>query len=177
MAKFEFGTYNSVKGFSVVDERQMRASAGVMFLLGLIAFINAFVLQLYAVIPFVSGFLLLNFLIGLFINSKYAPTMLLAKFITRNQSSMPIGAVQKKFAWSLGLGLATVIFILSILLQTDVTFFEPVCLFCIICLILLFVESSFGVCIGCELYFLAIKLKLLEAPEVNPNCMGDSCEV
>ena len=120
---------------------------------------------------------MLNFIIGIFINPKFAPTLFLSWLLVRKQSPIYIGAIQKRFAWSLGLVLATVIFVLSIFLQNDITYFEPVCLLCLICLVLLFFEVAFGICIGCKLYYLAIFLKLLKKPEEMPNCMGDACEV
>jgi len=177
MSIISFGEQKDGIPYKVLNERSVRASAGLMFILGLIAFINGFILQKYVVIPFITGFLMLNFLIGVLINPKFSPTMALGKFITQNQTELPIGAIQKKFAWSLGLGLSTTIFVLSLLLQNNILFFEPVCLLCIICLFLLFFESAFGICIGCQLYFLFIRLKLIKQPEVKPNCMGDSCEV
>jgi Domain of unknown function (DUF4395) len=121
--------------------------------------------------------LMLNFIIGVFINPKFSPTLLLAYIFVRKQSPLPIGAIQKKFAWSLGLGLSAVIFTLSIFLQKDIAFFEPVCMLCLICLFILFFETAFGICIGCKLYFLAVKMKLLKEPEEKPNCMGDSCNI
>lgn len=177
MSIISFGEYIEGKNFKVLDERRMRASAGIMLLLGLIAFINGFILQNYIVIPFISGFLMLNFMIGIFVNPKFSPTVFIAYLIVRKQSPLPIGAIQKKFAWSLGLGLSLVIFMLSLFLLNDVSFFEPVCILCMICLILLYMETSFGICLGCKLYYLAIRLKLLKEPEKKPNCMGDSCEV
>jgi len=175
MIILSFGEYIEGRKYKVLDERQLRASAGIMLLLGIIASINGFILNKYTVIPYISGFLLLNFLIGIFINPKYAPTMLLAKLIVYNQSPLPIGAIQKKFAWSLGLVLSTVIFSLSLFLINDATFFDPVCLLCIICLVLLYLEAAFGICVGCKLYDLAINLNLLKKPIEKPNCMGDSC--
>lgn len=148
-----------------------------MFLLGLVAFINGFILQRYAVIPYISGFLMINFVIGIFVNPKFSPTMLIASVFVRKQSPLLIGAIQKKFAWSLGLGLSMVIFGLSLLLINDPSFFGPVCILCLSCLILLFLESSFGICVGCKLYYLFIDLKLLKAPEEKPNCMGNACPV
>ena len=177
MSIISFGEYSDGRPYKTIDEREVRASSGLMFILGLIAFINGFVLQKFIVIPYISGFLMLNFLIGIFINPKFSPTMILAKFITQNQSKLPIGAVQKKFAWTLGLGLSTAIFVLSILLQDNILFFNAVCLLCLICLFLLFFETAFGICIGCQIYFLFIRLKIIKQPEVKPNCMGDSCEV
>lgn len=177
MSIISFGKYVEGTEFKVVDERRMRASAGIMLLLGLIAFINGFILQEYIIIPYISGFLLVNFLIGVLINPMYAPTILLARLFTYKQSELPIGAIQKKFAWSLGTILAAVIFGLSLLLQTDVSYFNSVCMLCLICLLLLYMETAFGICIGCKFYFLALRLKLIKKPKVQPNCMGDSCKV
>ena len=177
MSLISFGKYGKGKAYKVLDERQMRASAGIMLLLGIIAFINAFILQNFIVVPYIAGFLLFNFIIGIFINPKFSPTMLLGALFTRKQSPLPIGAIQKKFAWSLGLALASAIFILSLFLLNDTSFFKPVCFLCFICLIILYLETAFGICMGCKLYFLSINLKLLKRPKEKPNCMGDSCDI
>jgi len=177
MSIISFGEYSEGRGYKTLNERAMRASAGIMFLLGIIAFINGFILQNYIVLPYISGFLMLNFIIGIFINPKFSPTLFLGRLIVRKQSPLPIGAIQKKFAWSLGLVLAGVIFGLSLMLLSDVSFFDPVCMLCLICLFLLFIETAFGICGGCQIYFLAIRLKLFKEPVEKPNCMGNACEV
>ncbi len=128
MIIFSFGEYIEGRNFKVLDERRMRASAGLMLLLGLIAFINAFILQNYIVIPYIAGFLMLNFIIGIFINPKFSPTIFVAWLFVRKQSALPSGAVQKKFAWSLGLALSAFIFGLSFLLLKDDSYFQPVCI-------------------------------------------------
>lgn len=176
MSIVSFGEYIDGKPFKVLDERKVRASAGILFLAGLIASINGFVLQKYEIIPYISGFLVINFAIGIFINPKFSPSMLLAWIFVRKQSPLPIGAVQKKFAWSLGLMLSVAIFILSLLLISDVSYFQPVCMLCIICLVFLYLETAFGICVGCKIYLLFLKLKILKAPKERPNCMGDRCE-
>jgi len=177
MAIFSFGEYIDGKSFKVLDERRVRASSGVMFLLGVYASINGFMLHNYAVIPYISGFLVLSFFISVFINPKYSPTMLIGRIFVGRQSPLYIGAIQKKFAWSLGLALSSVIFGLSLFLLNDNTYFDSVCMLCIVCLILLYLETAFGICVGCKIYFLAIKAKLLPKPTERPNCMGDACEV
>jgi uncharacterized RDD family membrane protein YckC len=177
MAFFSFGEYQEGKGYKVVDERVWRGSAGVMLLLGFIAFVNGFILKNYIVLPYISGFLVANFAIGIFINPKFSPTVFVARLLTSGQSKLPIGAVQKRFAWSLGLSLSIAIFVLSLQLLSDVSYFDPVCMLCLICLLFLYLESAFGICVGCKLYTLALKTKLMKAPEERPNCMGDSCEV
>ncbi len=176
MSIISFGEYIENDDYKVLNERSLRASGGIMFLLGLIAFINGFILSNYIVIPFISGFLVLNFIIGILINPKYSPTMIIASLFVRKQTPLYVGAVQKRFAWSLGLALTLVIFSLSLFLLTDISFFEPVCFLCLICLALLYAETAFGICIGCKLYDLALNLKLIKKPKVKPNCIGDSCE-
>lgn len=176
MAIFGFGNTQEGIPYKVLDEREIRASAGIMLFLGIIASINAFILERYIVVTFIAGFLVLNFIIALFIKSDWAPTMLLARLATYKQSQLPIGAIQKRFAWSLGLGLSLLIFVLSLFLLDNVQFFEPVCMLCLICLFLLFFETAFGICIGCKLYDLFIFMKLIKKPEVRPNCVGGSCD-
>lgn len=172
-----FGDYIEGKNFKVLDERALRASAGIMFLLAIIAFINGFILQNFIAITYISGFLMLNFIIGIFINPKFSPTMLIAKSVVENQTALPIGAIQKKFAWFLGLILSVTIFILSIFLLNDPTLFEPVCFLCLICLSLLYIETAFGICVGCKLYYLFIRLKIIKQAAEKPNCMGNSCDI
>lgn len=177
MKIISFGEYIEGKSFKVLDERIMRGSAGIMLFIGSIASINGFILQRYFVIPYIAGFLVLNFIIGILINPKFSPTVFVSKIFVRKQSPLPIGAIQKKFAWSLGLVLSVTIFVLSLFLVEDPSYFEPVCFLCLICLLLLFLETAFGICVGCKLYYVALALKLLKKPEEKPNCMGDSCEV
>lgn len=175
MSIFSFGYYVEGRSFKVLDERRMRASAGIMLLIGSIASINGFAMHRYEVIPWTIGFLVVNFMIGLFINPRFSPTVLMGSLMVYKQSRMPIGAVQKKFAWSLGLMLSSAIFILSIYLQDDVKFFGPTCMLCMICLLLLYLETAFGICVGCKLYNLFIRLRILPRPKERPNCMGNSC--
>lgn len=177
MSVFSFGEYIEGHSYKVLDERIVRASSGLMFLLGMIAFINGFILNQYLIIPYISGFLMLSFAISVFINPKFSPTMFIGYLFVRKQSRLPIGAVQKRFAWSLGLVLSAAIFILSLFLLKDPSYFDRVCELCLICLALLFLETAFGICVGCKLYHLAIRMKLLRKPIENPNCMGDACEV
>jgi hypothetical protein len=175
MSVFSFGEFSGETGYRVLDERVMRGSAGLMLLVGIVAFINGFIVKNYAVLPYLSAFLVLNFAIGIFVNPKFSPTVFLARLLVFRQSPLPIGAIQKKFAWSLGLTLTAAIFSLSLLLVGDASWFEPVCTLCLVCLLFLFLETAFGICVGCQLYFLAIRLKLIRQPVVRPNCMGDRC--
>jgi hypothetical protein len=176
MSFFSFGEYIDGRSFKVLNERVVRGATGIMLLIGIIAFIYGFIVQKYEVLPWLSGFMALNFFIGVFINPKFAPVTFLSWIIVRKQSPLHIGAVQKRFAWSLGLILTSTIFILSLFLLTDASLFDSICSLCLICLALLFIETAFGICVGCQLYRLSLKLKLIPAPKERPNCMGDACK-
>lgn len=175
MSIFSFGEYVEGRNYKVLDERVVRGSSGIMLLFGFIAFIYGFIIKQYIVLPYISGFLALNFFIAVFINPKFSPTVFISWLMVKKQSALPIGAVQKRFAWSLGLGLTTTIFILSLFLLSDETYFDPICMLCLICILLLFLETAFGICVGCQLYHLSVRLKLMPAPKEKPNCMGDAC--
>lgn len=162
--------------YPVLNEREIRGSSGIMLFLAVIASINGFILREYIVIPYIVGSITLNFAIGIF-NPKFMPTMILARFIIRKQTPIYSGAVQKRFAFSLGLMLSATILTLSFFLLGNENFFDPVCFLCLVCIALLYLESVFGICVGCKLYTLAQKLNLIKTPKEKPNCMGDSCEI
>ncbi len=172
-----FGEQKEGIAYKVLDERTMRGSAGIMLLLAAIAFINGFILQNYIAISYISGFLALNFSIGLLINPQYTPTVLFAKSMVKDQKPLYIGAIQKQFAWGMGLVLSLSIFILSLLLLWNPAYFNIVCMLCVICLSVLYLETAFGICAGCSLYHQFIQWKWIKPPKEKPNCMGDSCGI
>jgi len=162
---FNFGEKTSEYDFKVINEREARASAGIMFLLGIISLFNFIMTKDLFFAEVFSVTFILEFVIRIFINPLYAPYMMLGSFFVRNQKPEWVEAKPKKFAWVLGLLLGVVMgyFILFNILT-------PARLItCLICLILLYAESVFGVCLGCMLYKkLNFKLE---------KCPGDVCEV
>jgi hypothetical protein len=164
---FYFG--EKVQGYEVrvLNEREVRASAGILFVFAFFAFMtailvaNLFWIKLFIIIFFI------DFFVRLFINPKYAPSLILGRIAVFNQKPEYAGAPQKKFAWGIGLALA-IFMMLSLVL--NLFFFAYACWICLLCLVFLFFESAFGICIGCKLYnvFNKDKAKL---------CPGGVCEV
>jgi len=144
----QFGEH--VEGYTipVLNEREIRAAAGIMFLFAFIAIQIAgegnFVPIKYFVIIFLT-----DFLIRVFINPKYSPTLIIGRWIVRRQTPEYVGAAQKRVAWLIGIGLAVIMLFLMVLLNT---FSVITGLICFICLIFLFFESVFGICLGCMAY-------------------------
>jgi len=175
MSIFSFGEYIEGRNYKVLNERIVRGSSGIMLLIAFIAFIYGFIIKDYIVLPYLTGFLAFNFFVAVFINPKFSPIIFISWLILKKQSPLPIGAIQKRFAWSLGLGLTLTIFVLSLFLLSDESYFDPVCMLCLICISLLYLETVFGICVGCQLYHLSVRLKLIPASKEKPNCMGDAC--
>lgn len=164
---FYFGEKVPEYSVRVLNEREARAAAGILFFFSMFSLLNALLIgNFYPLKIFVIVFVL-DFTIRLFVNPKYAPTMILGRLAVFNQKPEYTGAVQKKFAWSIGLALSLFMLVTVVfpLFTTAI-----VCWVCIICVIFLFFEAAFGICLGCKLYnlFNTDKAKL---------CPGGVCEV
>jgi hypothetical protein len=163
----EFG--QQIEGYSVrvLDERAVRASAGILFFLAIVSFMNAWLMgNFQPTRVFVVAFLV-DFTIRIFINPLLAPSLIVAKWIVGKQQPEYVGAPQKRFAWAIGFVLALIMLYLVVLNNV----IGPINLVvCAICLVLLFFETAFGICIGCKLYNLFHK-------EDAQLCPGGVCEV
>jgi len=162
----QFGEH--VEGYQVpvLNEREIRAAAGIMFFfaflsLMMILFKNEFLLAKTVIYLF-----FFDFLIRLLINPRYAPTLIIGRMIVGNQTPEYVGAPQKKFSWFIGLALSGAMFGLMVVYNTWSIFTG---LSCLICLIFLFFEAVFGICLGCLVYNLIYK-------EKAKLCPGNVCE-
>lgn len=163
---FEFG--EQIEGYEVrvLNERAVRASAGILFFLAIIAFMNAFLLgNFQPTRVFVVAFLI-DFTIRIFINPLYAPSLIVGQWFVRKQQPEYVGAPQKRFAWAIGFVLALAMLYLMVLNNV----IGPInLLVCSTCLFLMFFESAFGICIGCKFY------NLLNQEKAR-LCPGGVCE-
>ena len=151
----------------VLNEREIRAAAGIFFVFAftsvLLAVLNrSFVLLKYFILAF-----LLDFIIRVFINPRFSPVLIIGRLIVRRQVPEYVGAAQKKFAWVIGLILGLIMLVLVVFVNS----YSPITgLICLICLIFLFFESAFGICLGCLFYgwYYGKKARY---------CPGEVCEV
>lgn len=175
-AILEFG--ETVEGYAVpvLNERAVRAGAGLLFFLAIIAFMNAWLTgNFQPTRVFVVAFLI-DFSVRIFINPRYAPSLIVGQWMVRRQQPEWTGAPQKRFAWAIGFALALTMLYLVVLNSV----IGPVNLIvCAACLILLFFETAFGICIGCNIYNLFRRDKaqfcpggVCEAPPANTSGSG-----
>jgi hypothetical protein len=166
-AIFGFGERLDTYEVPVLNEREVRASAGILFFFAMMSFMNAWLVGDFRLTRiFVIAFLI-DFSIRIFVNPKFSPSMILGRFAVRRQLPEYVGAPQKRFAWGIGLVLAGTMFYLVVLREVV----GPINLFvCLACLTLMFFESALGICLGCKVYNLFYK-------EQARLCPGGICEV
>ena len=158
-----------VEGYNipVLNEREIRASAGIFFLVIFISLMLIIFKQNFIMIKYVITVFLTDFIIRVFVNPKFSPSLIIGRLIVSKQVPEYVGAAQKKFAWIIGIMLASIMFIFMVIVNS----YSPITgIICMICLIFLFFESVFGICLGCLFYPLFFK-------EKAQICPGGSCEI
>lgn len=160
--------------YGVVNERAVRAGAGIMLMLGLFAFSQAWFLQERLALKIIVVLFFVDFAIKVINGPKYSPISNIANLIVKKQIPEYSGAIQKRFAWSIGLVMASIMTLLVVILQIPGTY--PL-YFCSICLLFMYFETSFGICVGCKIYWGLISIGLIKEPEVAPACPGGVCPI
>jgi hypothetical protein len=146
---FQFG--QALPGYSVpvLNERAVRAAAGILFFFAIVSFMHAWLLgNFQPTRVFVVAFLA-DFTLRIFVNPRFAPSLIVGQWFVRRQQPEYVGAPQKRFAWAIGFVLALTMLYLVVIRSVV----GPVNLIvCSLCLLLLFFESAFGICLGCIVY-------------------------
>lgn len=157
-----------VEGYAipVLNEREIRAAAGMLFLMMLVSVMTVILTFDFTMLKFAVSIFLVDICIRVFISPRFAPTLIIGRWIVRNQVPEYVGAQQKKFAWVIGVVLASIFFIHLIVINA----YSPITgIVCFICLIFLFFEAAFGICLGCKFYSLVYR-------EKAQYCPGEVCE-
>lgn len=161
--KKHFYFWEKIKEYDVrvLNEREVRAWAWILFFFAMIAFFQACTLwNLYVIQLFVIAFLI-DFIIRVLINPKYSPSLTLWRLFVSSQKPEYVWAPQKRFARAIWLILAIIMFF-TVVIQG--TIWPVNAIICVICLIFLFFESVFGICIWCYVYNLFNKEKAQLCP-------------
>ena len=163
---WEYG--EKVPGYDVrvINEREARAAAGILGMLGtIIIFVGIGFNHIIAARVYLA-FLWIDFTLRM-ISPKYVPSLLLGRFVIQNQKPEYVGALQKRFAWTIG-WLISLPMVYWFVLHWDITFYKV--LICVLCATLMFLESAFSICVGCLIYKAITK----KDPQY---CPGGVCEI
>jgi hypothetical protein len=162
----EYGEWVPGYDVTVINEREARAAAGILFMLGMIVIFVGIGYNHIMVARVYLAFLFLDFTLRM-ISPKYSPSLLLGKLVTQHQKPEYTGGLQKRFAWTLGWFISLPM-MWWFVIHWDITFYKV--LVCILCLTLMFLEAAFSVCVGCMIY----KWIVREDPQ---HCPGGVCEI
>lgn len=150
----------------VLNEREVRAGAGILLFISLTVFWGAW----HADILLPAQMMIIGFFIDFLIrviNPCYSPSLILGRIAVGHQTPEYTAAAPKRFAWLIGLVLATIM-VITMIFMHDMSVVNFA--ICAVCIILLFLESSFGICLGCVVYNKILHQELT-------LCPGDSCEI
>lgn len=162
------GFGETVEGYDipVLNEREIRAAAGLLFVMMFVTIMQAGLQQNFTPIKYAIVIFLTDILVRVLVNPRFSPFLILGRLIVQNQVPEYVGAAPKKFAWKIGIVLAAAMFILMVVVNS----YSPITgIICLVCLVFLFFETAFGICLGCKFYPLIYK----QQPTL---CPGGVCE-
>lgn len=161
----KFGEQVVGYSFEVFNEREVRASAGILFTLGFAGYITAITTSNTRFMQGFAVIFLFDMIIRLTVSPKYSPTMFLGRIAVYRQKPEWVSARPKRFAWGLGFVLALTTCFLMGRVGAPLPYIFAMCG---VCMTVLFLETAFGICVGCILQQRITGKK----PEL---CPGDSC--
>jgi hypothetical protein len=157
-----------VEGYSipVLNEREIRASAGILFFVLFASIMQVYFRGDFLLLKYFVTVFLCDMIIRVFVNPAFSPSLIIGRLMVRNQVPEYVGAPQKKFAWKIGLALSMLMFFFLVIINAHsvITGFS-----CLACLLFLFFESAFGICLGCLFYRWCYK-------EKAEYCPGEICD-
>ena len=151
---------------TVINEREARAAAGILATLGMMVIFVGIGYNHIIVARVYLAFMFIDFTARM-ISPTYSPSLLLGKFIVRNQKPEYVGGLQKRFSWTLG-WIISLPMMYWFVLHWDITFYKV--LICVLCLTLMTLESAFSICVGCMIY------QWVTRKEAE-HCPGGACEI
>ena len=115
---FKFG--EEVEGYKipVLNEREVRAAAGILFLMMFISILEVLYKGNFTWLKFAVVIFLTDILIRVLINPRFSPSLIIGRLIVRNQTPEYVGAKQKLFAWVIEIILALTMFVLLVVVNS-----------------------------------------------------------
>jgi hypothetical protein len=157
----------------VFDENQVRAAAGVTMVVGAVAFVFAYFDQQYIPLQIASTFFFVEFVSRLAFGIKNSPVGLVAGLMTSRQAPDWVSAKPKRFAWTLGLGMA---FSMMVITNSGIRGLLPRTI-CAICLTLMWMESVLGLCLGCKIHALLVRRGWASKDAAFEVCSHGECKI
>jgi Domain of unknown function (DUF4395) len=157
---------------SVVNEKAVRAAAGLTMVIGAVAFSYAYFDKHYVPLQVAASLFFVEFLIRVTVGIRYSPIGVLAYAMTRGQSPEWVSSKPKRFAWTLGLAMALA---MTVITNVGIRGYLPRTI-CLICLALMWMESALGLCVGCKIHGLLVRQGWVGKGSAFDLCPDGTCE-
>jgi len=158
---------------AVVNENAVRAAAGITMAVGTVAFAYAYFEHRWLPLKIVSTFFLVEFLMRITVGFKYSPVGIVSGWLTKRQPVDWVSYKPKRFAWTLG---ATMAGIVTGITNSNIHGWWPRS-FCLVCLVLMWMESVLGLCLGCEIHAFLVRRGWTTKDEAFEICANGVCAV
>ena len=157
-----------VEGYNlpVLNEREIRAAAGILFLAMFISLMLVLFNEDFRMIKYVILVFFTDLVIRVFVSPKLSPSLILGRLIVSGQVPEYVSSAPKKFAWKIGIAISGLMFLLLVVINSTSVITVSTCF---ICLLFVFFESAFGICLGCVFYPLFFKNE-------EQICPGEICK-
>ena len=154
-----------------VNEREVRAAAGITMVIGAVAFSYAYFAKEYVPLQVAASLFFVEFLLRVTIGLRHSPIGLLARAMTAGQPPEWVSAKPKRFAWSLGLLMAGA---MTVITNSGIRGYLPRTI-CLICLTLMWMESALGLCLGCRIYGVLLRRGWVRQDAEIEVCADGAC--
>jgi hypothetical protein len=157
----------------VFNEHEVRAAAGLTMVIGAVGFVYAYFAKEYVPLRIVTTIFFVEFLIRVTAGLRYSPMGLVAQWLTQRHAPEWVSAKPKRFAWTIGLIMS---FAMMVITNSGVRGLLPRTI-CLICLVLMWMESVLGLCLGCEIHGLMVRRGWTTKDHAFEVCAHGACEV
>jgi hypothetical protein len=155
----------------VVNEREVRAAAGITLAVGAVAFAYAYFARRYLPLQAAASLFFVEFLVRVTASIRHSPVGRIARVMTRGQPPEWVSARPKRFAWTLGLVMAGA---MTLITNVGIRGYLPRAI-CLVCLTLMWMESVLGLCLGCKLHALLVARGWAGADPDIEVCADGAC--
>jgi hypothetical protein len=156
---------------AVFNEHQVRAAAGITLVLGALAFVYAYFAKVYLPIQAVTALFFVEFAARVALGIHVSPIGVAAGALVRRYPPLWVSAKPKRFAWSLGLVLSLA---MTIITNAGIRGALPLSI-CLMCLVLMWLETALGLCLGCEIHALLVRRGWAAPDPAVEICAGGVC--
>ncbi len=191
--------------YGFVNETEIRISTGITLVLWLLSLCLVLLKAEYSIPLIFVSLIVTDFILKVFISPQLSIFGMFVRLFLKKWTEIWVGAVQKRFAWSIGILLSSLVLYCILLLggyvtpadwqqmiavsgileatQANiangvliVTPMNPTIIACLLCIIFMWSESVVGYCVGCSIYAWLVRKWWLRGYK-NQNCVGGTCEI